>query len=137
MDYALIDRATFNDARAQLGTSFGRIVGYFREDGVAAIQAIDAAVRERDATALVRPAHKLKGEALQLGAEQLGTIAEAIEKSARRAVEQHSFPRDITGELASLHPVFAETMAFFDREAMPVNAAPSRVMGFGRKVAAR
>ena len=130
----LIDSGSFASARGQLGTSFGRIVGYFREDAIKAIEAIEAAVRERDAAALVRPAHKLKGESLQLGAEQLGLIAEAIEKSARRAVEDRGFPRDITGQLAGLRPSFAETMAFFEREAMPA-AAPSRAMGFGRKVA--
>jgi histidine phosphotransfer protein HptB len=67
----LIDWAAFNQARAELGSDFVRILGYFREDGVKSLDAIEAAMRAKNAAALVRPAHTLKGESRQFGAEPL------------------------------------------------------------------
>jgi hypothetical protein len=58
---ALIDWNAFNQARSELGSDFVRILGYFKEDGVKSLDAIEAAMRNKSAAALVRPAHTLKG----------------------------------------------------------------------------
>ena len=131
----IVDRTRYAQTKAELGPNFARIVGYFREDGEKAIRAIEAAMDNGNAAALVRPAHTLKGESLQFGAEPLGLIAETIEKAARTAVEHHDFPSHVAVQVAQLRPLFHRSLAFFDRDlatvapAMPVR----RVVGFGRK----
>ena len=76
---ALVDWAAFSQARTELGASFVRILGYFREDGVKSVAAIEQAMRSQNATAMVIPAHTLKGESRQFGAEPLSELAETIE----------------------------------------------------------
>ena len=75
----IVDWAHFEKSRAELGPGFIRILSYFREDGVKSIAQIEKAMREQNTTALVIPAHTLKGESRQLGAEPLAKIAELIE----------------------------------------------------------
>ncbi|NIJ08861.1 HPt (histidine-containing phosphotransfer) domain-containing protein [Sphingomonas vulcanisoli] len=133
----IVDREAFNALRRQIGADFGRIIGYFREDGIKSIRLIEDAMRNLNAAALVRPAHTLKGESLQFGAEPLGTTAERIERAARDAVEMHDFPHDIADEVAKLRPLFQETLAFFDKEVPPAVVAAASVRragGFGRKI---
>src|SRR3546814_11549641 len=79
LDEILVDWDEFRAARTQLGAAFVRILGYFREDGVKSVAAIEEALRARDARGLVMPAHTLKSEARQFGAEKLGERAEAVE----------------------------------------------------------
>ena len=130
----MIDRDKFAKVRAELGTNFLRVLGYYREDGEKTIKQIEDAMRDRSAVALVRPAHTLKGESLQFGAEPLALAAERIEKAARRAVEARAFPENVLTDVASLRELFANTLAAFDREAPP-QMPVRRAMGFGRKVA--
>lgn len=132
----IVEREAFNALKQQIGTDFARIIGYFRDDGIKSIRQIEDAMRGENAAALVRPAHTLKGESLQFGADALGMTAERIESAARDAVEMQAFPHDIADEVAKLRPLFTETLAFFDREVAPI-AAPApmrRAGGFGRKV---
>ncbi len=138
-----INRETLNAVRRELGAHFGRILSYFAEDGIKSVSAVEEAVRNRDAVAMVRPAHTLKGESLQLGAEELGYTAEAIEKAARSAVEARSFPADMIEYTIRLRPLFQEALIALQREAGPVMMAPAPVIapairrpvaGFGRKV---
>ncbi len=131
----IVDRARFAQAKAELGANFARIVGYFREDGEKAIAEIELAMDQGRAAALVRPAHTLKGESLQFGAEPLGLTAEAIERAARAAVERHDFPHHVTAQVAMLRPLFARSLAFFEGELATPAAAPRRSVGFGRKLA--
>jgi hypothetical protein len=56
------------------------------------------------------PAHKLKGEARQLGAMRLGDIAEAIEATARSSIEKQTAPDEVASEVSMLRSCFAETM---------------------------
>jgi histidine phosphotransfer protein HptB len=132
----ILDRTKLATVRQELGAHFARILGYFAEDGIKSIAAIEDAVRIRDAAALVRPAHTLKGESLQFGAEPLGLTAERIERAARAAVEARSFPRGIEIEVESLRPLFEESLTALRRETAPVvgAAALRRPGGFGRKV---
>ena len=133
----IVDRSQFAAARAELGASFAKIVGYYRDDGAKAIGGIEDAARRLSAVDMVRPAHTLKGDSLMLGAEALGLAAEEIEKAARRAVEAHDFPDHMLPRIRDLRDLFAETLAFFDRElapvARPVVLTLPRRSGFGRK----
>ncbi len=135
-EHPVIDREKLNAIRAELGTHFPRILGYFAEDGVKSVAAIEDAVRNRDTVALVRPAHTLKGESLQFGAEALGVAAERVEKAARDGVEAHAFPTDIIEFSTRLRPLFEEALAALQRAAAPTvtQASLRRAAGFGRKV---
>ena len=71
----IVDWTLFEKNRKELGPGFIRIISYFREDGAKSVAQIEQAMREQNTTALVIPAHTLKGEARQLGAEPLAKIA--------------------------------------------------------------
>ena len=74
MDEILVDWNEFRATRTQLGAAFVRILGYFREDGIKSVAAIEEAMRARSAGGLVMPAHTLKSEARQFGAERPGAL---------------------------------------------------------------
>lgn len=129
----LVDTAVLSRTRAQLGANFIRILGYFREDGVKSVSQIEAAMRAQNAAAMVTPAHTLKAEAQQFGAEPLAELAEGIEMIARSCVERHDTPTDAIELVVRLRPLFDETLALLDREANPLVARRS---AFGRRVSA-
>ena len=126
---AIVDWSIFSRTRAELGPGFVRILGYFREDGEKSVQKIEDAMQRRDATALVIPAHTLKSEARQFGAEPLGELAEEIEFAARRAIEQRNFPDELIPAVAKLRPLYRETMELFEKESNPL---VERRPAFGR-----
>lgn len=132
-DGAVVNWPEFSQARAQLGAEFVRILGYFREDGAKSIDAIEDAMRRQDAAALVRPAHTLKGESLQFGAETLGLVSEHIEFVARRCVETRESPDELIESVVRLRALFGETMALFEQETAPAANAMRRPVIFGRK----
>ena len=117
---AIVDWNIFSRTRAELGPGFVRILGYFREDGEKSIAKIEDAMQRRDSTGLVIPAHTLKTEARQFGAEPLGELAEEIEFAARRAIEQRSFPDELIPAVARLRPLYMQTLALFDKECNPL-----------------
>ncbi|MFS0773655.1 Hpt domain-containing protein [Sphingomonas sp. 1P08PE] len=132
----LVDWAAYGAARAELGSGFVRILGYFREDGVKSVAAIEAAMRAGQSAALVIPAHTLKGEARQFGAEPLATLAETIEVIARDCVERQDTPEQALEDVTKLRPLFEETLALLEREASPLVArrpVTPGVGGFGRR----
>ena len=130
----LVNWATFASARAELGAAFVRILGYFREDGVKSVAAIEQAMRAHSAAAMVIPAHTLKGEARQFGAEPLGALAELIENVARDCVEMQDTCEDALEHVVKLRPLFEQTLALLEREANPLVARrPGGGGGFGRK----
>ncbi|MEO8618153.1 MAG: Hpt domain-containing protein [Sphingomicrobium sp.] len=124
----------FERSRNELGPGFIRILGYYREDGAKSIAQIEQAMREKNTVALVIPAHTLKGESRQFGAEPLAEIAENIENIARSCIETHRFPDELVPEVVQLRRFFERTVALFDEATNPLmsRAAPG---GFGRKVA--
>ena len=128
---SLIDWSAFNQARAELGSDFVRILGYFKEDGAKSLNAIEEAMRNKSSAALVLPAHTLKGEARQFGAEPLAAIAEQIEMTARRCVELHTTPDELIPKVVKLRPMFETTLQLFDRETNPL--MERRPAGFGRR----
>lgn len=132
-DGQLIDTAKLAALRQELGSSFGRVLSYFREDGAKSIAAIEEAARARSAVALVRPAHTLKGDSLQFGAVALGRVAERIEMAARRAVEDRDFPTEMIAEVVKLRPLFDQIATALARETS-AGATIRRAVGFGRKV---
>ena len=98
----IVDWVHFERCRSELGPGFIRILSYFKEDGVKSIGQIEEAMREENTPALVIPAHTLKGEARQLGAEPLAKVAELIETTARFCVESRRFPDELVPEVVQL-----------------------------------
>jgi HPt (histidine-containing phosphotransfer) domain-containing protein len=129
----IIDWAHFEKSRTELGPGFIRILSYFKEDGVKSIAQIEQAMRDQNTTALVIPAHTLKGESRQLGAEPLAKIAELIETTARFCIESRRFPDELVPEVVQLRALFDQTIELFEKATNPLmtRAAPT---GFGRKV---
>lgn len=129
----IVDWAHFERSRSELGPGFIRILSYFKEDGVKSIAQIEEAMREENTPALVIPAHTLKGEARQLGAEPLAKVAELIETTARFCVETHRFPDELVPQVVELRTLFNDTVELFDKATNPLmtRTAPT---GFGRKV---
>ena len=127
----LVDWAVFGRARAELGSGFSRILSYFREDGAKSVSQIEQAMRSLSAGALVMPAHTLKGESRQFGAEPLADLAELIEMTARRCVEMRETPGELIEDVVKLRPMFEATLKLFERESAPT--AIRRPVAFGRK----
>jgi HPt (histidine-containing phosphotransfer) domain-containing protein len=116
----IVDWSVFSRTRTELGAGFVRILGYFREDGEKSIARIEDAMHRRDAVGLVSPAHTLKSEARQFGAEPLGELAEEIEFTARRYVEQRMFPDELVPQVAKLRSLYRKTFELFDQESNPL-----------------
>jgi len=129
----IVDWAHFEKSRTELGPAFIRILSYFKEDGVKSIAQIEQAMHQQNTTGLVIPAHTLKGEARQLGAEPVAKLAELIESTARLCVETHRFPDELVPQVVELRSLFNQTVELFEKATNPLvqRAAPT---GFGRKV---
>ena len=130
----IVDWAFFEKRRAELGPAFIRILNYFKEDGTKSITQIEQAMREENTAALVLPAHSLKGESRQLGAEPIAKIAELIESTARLCVETHRFPDELVPQVVELRRLFGETVEQFDKATNPLVSRSPAPGGFGRKV---
>ncbi|OWK32231.1 Hpt domain-containing protein [Sphingomonas mucosissima] len=128
----LVDWSTFAKIKAELGADFLRILGYFRDDGVMSVTAIEDALRRGNAAGLVIPAHTLKGEARQFGAIPLADLAEKIEFMARDLVESRDTPETVLEDVVALRPLFMRTLALLEREANPPRERRP-VLGFGRR----
>lgn len=131
----IVDWVHFERARAELGPGFIRILGYFREDVTKSVQQIEQAMREENTVALVIPAHTIKGEARQFGAEPLAKVAELIESTARLCVETRRFPDELVPEVVQLRRLFSQTIELLDRATNPLLSRQAPSGGFGRKAA--
>jgi HPt (histidine-containing phosphotransfer) domain-containing protein len=129
----IVDWVHFEKSRGELGPGFIRILGYFREDGAKSVAQIEAAMREQNTVALVIPAHTLKGEARQFGAEPLADCAELIENSARISIETHSFPNELISDVVRLRQLWSQTLELFDKATNPLLTRAPAVGAFGRK----
>jgi histidine phosphotransfer protein HptB len=129
----IINWKAFSDTRDLMGAGFVRILGYFREDGMKSLMTIEEAMRLRDSSKLVMPAHTLKGESWQFGAEKLGALAEEIEITARHYVEIHQDPADLVEKVAALRPTFEATLSALENEVSPL--VERKVGGFGQRAA--
>lgn len=131
-----VNWTTFDQTRSLIGGEFAKILGYYRDDAAKCVVAVEQAYKLRDAVSMVRPAHTLKGDSLQFGGEALGRLAEHIEHSARRCVEEHSAPDKLDAEIMRLRPLLIETLGEFERELTRSQSATMRrpaAAGFGRK----
>jgi HPt (histidine-containing phosphotransfer) domain-containing protein len=129
----IVDWALFEKNRSELGPGFIRIISYFREDGAKSVAEIEQAMRDENTTALVLPAHTIKGEARQLGAEPLAAIAELIESTARLCIETHRFPDELVPQVVDMRRLFNETVELFDKATNPLMTRGGGPAGFGRK----
>lgn len=129
----LVDWTAYAKSRSELGAGFVRILGYFREDGWKSVAAVEAAMRAHNAAAMVIPAHTLKGESRQFGAEPLASLAERIENIARDCVEMQDTPDEALELVAQLRPLFEQTLVLLEREANPVVVRRTPGGGFGRR----
>jgi len=82
---------------------------------------------------MVLPAHTLKGESRQFGAEPLSDLAEEIEVLARDCVESHDTPSQALELVVRLRPLFDATLGLLEREANPL---VERRPAFGRRAGA-
>jgi len=128
----VVEWTHFEKSRTELGPAFIRILSYFKEDGVKSIAQIEQAMHEQSTIALVTPAHTLKGEARQLGAEPVAKLAELIESTARLCVETHRFPDELVPQVVELRKLFNETVELFDKATNPL-VQRTTPTGFGRK----
>ena len=128
----IIDWVYFERSRAELGPGFIRILSYFREDGVKSVAQIEQAMREQNTVAMIIPAHTLKGEARQFGAEPLAVVAELIEQTARLCVETHRFPDELVASVVDMRRLFDKTIELFDQATNPLRTRAAS-QGFGRK----
>jgi len=129
----LIDLKVCAETRSALGPNFIRILGYFREDGIQSVNRIEEAMRANDPAAMVLAAHKLKGEALQLGGLQLSINAETIEMTARACVEHHETPDELIELVVALRPMFEDTLAILEKGVSPL-VQERQPTGFGRRI---
>ena len=130
----IVDWVHFEKSRTELGPGFIRILSYFREDGIKSLTQIEEAMREHNTVALVIPAHTLKGEARQFGAEPLAKIAELIESTARLCIETHRFPDELVEHVVELRRLFERTIHLFDKATNPLLTRATGPAAFGRKV---
>jgi HPt (histidine-containing phosphotransfer) domain-containing protein len=131
----IIDWGHFEKNRAELGPGFIRILSYFREDGAKSVYAIEQAMHEQNTVALVIPAHTLKGESRQFGAEPLAAIAEKIEQTARFCIETHRFPDELVPDVVELRRLWGRTVELFDKAVNPLQSRAAAPGGFGKKAA--
>ena len=131
----IVDWVHFEKSRAELGPGFIRILSYFREDGAKSVYDIEQAMHEQNTVALVIPAHTLKGEARQFGAEPLAAIAEQIEQTARFCIETHRFPDELVPDVVELRRLWGRTIELFDKATNPLQSRAGTAGGFGKKVA--
>jgi len=127
---AIVDWSKFAQMRSELGANFVRILGYFREDGEKSVARIEEAMHSREIAAIVLPAHTMKAEARQFGADTLADLAEEIEMAGRRALESHLFPDDILPQVARLRPLYHRTIVMLEDETNPL---AQRRGAFGKK----
>ena len=132
-DHQIVDWMLFEKSRAELGAGFIRILSYFREDGAKSVAQIEEAMHDENTAALVIPAHTIKGEARQFGAEPLAKIAELIESTARLCVETRRFPDELVPEVVELRRLFGRTVELFDKATNPL-LTRNPTGSFGRKV---
>ena len=116
----IVDWERFAQARAQLGANLVRVVGYFRDDGKKSVDAIEVALKTRNAIQIIGPADLLKTDAMQIGALTVAELAEDIEFGARDCVEWHQAPDSLIAPVLQLRSIFEESLAQLEREVNPL-----------------
>jgi len=127
----LINWPVFTLMRETLGMHFIRLLGYLRDDGTKSVSAIEAALHSADSSRIVIPAHTLKSEAAQFGADQLSMLAEEIEIASRHYVEIQRDPSDLTDKITALRPLLENSLsALEDGKSLLVHRLPLHPLPF-------
>lgn len=79
-----LDRAIFDDIRAQLGNTFDEYLSVFTRDMARYIATLAEQARQPDLRTVTATAHTLRGSASTIGAVRLAGIAQTIESAACR-----------------------------------------------------
>ena len=82
----ILDRAALDELRAAVGgdrTLFVELLSSFLDDAVLFLGELSAALEADDDAALMRPAHSLKSNAMNVGAASLVDLCRALEADAR------------------------------------------------------
>lgn len=116
----LIDWEIYNATRSELGVNFGRVFGYFREDGTRCVATIETAMRDNVAAPMAIAAHRLTDDAGQFGAVQLLALAEKIEIGSMRCVDRRDTPEELIGLVVALRPLFNETITLLEDALSPL-----------------
>ena len=116
----IIDWERFAQARVQLGSNLVRVVGFFRDDGHKSVDAIENALKARNAISIIGPADLLKTDAMQIGALTVAELAEDIEFGARDCVEWHQSPESLIAPVMQLRSIFEDSLAQLEREVNPL-----------------
>ena len=116
----IIDWERFAQARVQLGSNLVRVVGFFRDDGQKSVDAIENALKARNAISIIGPADLLKTDAMQIGALTVAELAEDIEFGARDCVEWHQSPESLIAPVMQLRSIFEDSLAQLEREVNPL-----------------
>lgn len=85
-DEPILDAAVLAELRASVGNDRSFVVDLietYLSDSTAQIEAVEGALDQADADALVRPAHTLKSSSATLGAKRLSTLARTLEMAGR------------------------------------------------------
>ena len=84
----IIDRSVLDELRTLGGPGddlLGEVIGVFLAEGPGQVRRVNEALASRDAPAIQRAAHQLKGSALGVGARRLAALLAAVELAARAA----------------------------------------------------
>ncbi|HEY6608890.1 MAG TPA: Hpt domain-containing protein [Candidatus Limnocylindria bacterium] len=107
-----LDRAALDDLLAMAGgdaSLFVELLDSFLADADQYATELDAAIAAHDDAALVRPAHSLKSNAMNVGATRLAELCRALELDARGGPVPEAGPRvaDVQAELAQVRAAVA------------------------------
>ena len=83
---AIIDRSVLDELRSLAGPDddlVTEVIGVFLAEAPGQVRSVNEALASRNAAAIQRAAHGLKGSALGIGARQLAAIVAAVETAAR------------------------------------------------------
>lgn len=81
-----LDTTALTDLRAMVGDDpelYAELLDTFLSDADQYLAELDAAASPDDAPAMVRPAHSLKSNAMNVGAHRLAELSRALEADAR------------------------------------------------------
>jgi|KBSSwiS6_1023812.scaffolds.fasta_scaffold10973_2 HPt (histidine-containing phosphotransfer) domain-containing protein len=138
-DRPLINAADLAVTRREIGPAFARILGYYRQDGVVSITTIEDAMAERNAAAIILPAHSLKGESLQFAAMRMAELAQHIEMTARQCVEERiALPDTLDHDVGQMRLCFHETVKLLEAAiaaSPPIARTAATRPVFGRRAA--
>lgn len=96
VDDSILDPESVENARSVLKADYPAMVRIFVQNSCERFEEIQAALKTRDALAIVRPAHTLKSTSRQMGALVMGNTAMRIEAAAKELSQQNPATQDFS-----------------------------------------